>query len=547
MKKTNLFALLILLAAFGLSFAESQPTLQISNYTTIPSSVYPGTLGYLQLTLANKGDATAESVSAQYLLEGSTRSLSISDITSGSNTQVSVPFKIDNGASGSLQLISIEIYYNYQKSGGGTNSKKTSLTVPIVVKQYNPLEARTVSIDNDAISPGEKLTLQLELRNLGGVINNLIITTPDNSTFSIDGSTQLAVGSIPSGSATNATLSLLSSSDTKIGAYSIPLVFTYQDATKQPTEETMYLGPISVLSSSTQYRVFLQPLSTIEIGAQVPFLLTLQNTGSSPISATIGINSTSTFTPIGLQTVYFDSIPAGESISKNITIGVSASASSGFYTLPLVLTTSSGQTARFDAGMAVSATPQITVTLDSQGGTTQVQIANTGNSQIRSVYAIARAEGSQQTTESFLGTLNVDDFSTLDLPSGAAGSIEVEIRYRDSNNEQHVEKTTLEKSAVFTGSASASGVSGASQNSAAAAGTFRQGQNNPLGFLTGRQGASTSNPLAIAIPIAAVVVVAIVGFFAYKHFTKKKEHKQTPEEITMPSHAKPESLKTGKK
>ena len=144
MKKMNLFVLLVLLGAFGLAFAEAQPILQISNYTTVPTDVYPGTLGYLQLKLSNNGDATAEAVSAQYTLEGSTRTLSISDISAGSNTQVSVPFKIDNGASGSLQLITIEIYYNYEKSGGGTNSKKTSLTVPIVVKQYSPLEARTL-------------------------------------------------------------------------------------------------------------------------------------------------------------------------------------------------------------------------------------------------------------------------------------------------------------------------------------------------------------------------------------------------------------------
>ncbi|VVB58421.1 Uncharacterised protein [Candidatus Anstonella stagnisolia] len=547
MKKMNLFVLLVLLGAFGLAFAEAQPILQISNYTTVPTDVYPGTLGYLQLKLSNNGDATAEAVSAQYTLEGSTRTLSISDISAGSNTQVSVPFKIDNGASGSLQLITIEIYYNYEKSGGGTNSKKTSLTVPIVVKQYSPLEARTLSIDNAAISPGEKLTLHLELRNTGGVVNNLLITTPANSSFSIEGSTQLAVGSIPAGSGTNVTLVLLSSSDAKTGTYAIPVLFTYQDATKQPTQDTLYVGPIAVLSSSVQYRVFLEPLAPVEIGAQVPFRLTLQNTGSSPISATLDINSTDAFTPIGVQRLYFDSVPAGKSASKNITIGVSASKSSGFYTLPLVLTPSSGQPTRFDAGLAVSATPEITVTLDSQSGATQVQIANTGNSQIRSVYASAGFTGSQSVSESFMGTLNVDDFATLSL-AGNGPSVNVVVRYRDSNNAEHVENTTLERSAVFTGVTGASGSSGASQNSAT--GNFRQGaNNNPLGFLTGgRQGASAGSPLGIAIPIAAVVVVAIVGFFAYKHFTKaKKESSPKPEEVAISAHAKPDSLKTGKR
>ena len=531
MKKIVFFALLALLAISGVALAV--PVLQISNYSTVPSNVYPGTLGYLQVVLSNKGDITAETVSAQYYLDGSSRSLSAGDISAGSNEQIAVPFRIDSNAAGTLQLLSIDVFYSYKDTGGTTNSKKTSLTMPIVVQQYNPLEARTISIDNAAISPGEKINLQLELRNIGGVVNNLLITTPANSSFSIDGSTQKAVGIIPSGSAINVTLPLISSSDAKIGTYSIPITFTYQDATKQPTINTLYVGPISMLSSSTDYRVFLEPLAPVEIGAQVPFRLTLQNSGSSPISATLDINATDAFTPIGVQRIYFDSVPAGASVSKNITIGVSASKSAGFYTLPLVLTPNTGQSTRFDAGLAVLATPEITVTLDSQSGTTVVQIANTGNSQIRSVYASASFTGSQAVSESFMGTLNVDDFATLSL-SGSGPSVNVVIRYRDSNNAEHVENTTIERSAVFTGAAGTSGASGtfgASQNSAT--GNFRQGaNNNPLGFLSGgRQGAASGSPLGIAIPIIAVIVIAVGGFFAYKHFTKKKEHKQKPEDI----------------
>jgi len=77
-----------------------------------------------------------------------------------------------------------------------------------------------------------------------------------------------------------------------------------------------------------------------------------------------------------------------------------------------------------------------------------VQVANTGNSQIRSVYASATPAGSQTATESFMGTLNVDDFATLTLGSAAAGrNVNVEIRFRDTSNQEHAISKTLSASA----------------------------------------------------------------------------------------------------
>lgn len=522
MRKEVLSVIALLLLFAGFSFAQgtdtsttqAQPLLQVSNYSVVPENIYPGTIGYLQIAIANRGDATAASVTAYYTYEGESKSVSVGEISSGGSAQFPVPFKVGRQAAGSIQLVTVNIFYSYATSQG-TSSKQTSLSVPLVVGQYSPLEVKTVSLDRTAIVPGERLVLGLELWNTGGVVNDVVITTPSNSSFSIEGTTQKSVGSIASNSTANVSLTLISSSETKTGTYTVPLTFTYRDALNRPTEEVLYVGPVSVLASSTQYRVSLEPLTPAEVGSEAVFELTLQNTGSSPMSGMLDINSTDVFTPIGMQRLYFDSVPAGASVSRNITLGISTAKSAGYYTLPILLTPNTGQSTTFNVGVAVRATPEITVGIDSQGGTTQIQVTNTGNTQIRSVYVVARWAGSNRTSESFMGTLNVDDFASLAMNANQSFSpsntIEVEITFKDSNNMPHTVKKTL----------SAGGTAGASigtQTNGAAA--RRNASGGPFGLFSNAGGAAD-----FVTPAVILLVVVVVGYLAYRRFFAKGKAK----------------------
>jgi hypothetical protein len=240
------------------------------------------------------------------------------------------------------------------------------------------------------------------------------------------------------------------------------------------------------------------------------------------MSGVVDINSTSVFTPIGTQKVYFDSVPAGASVSKEVVLGVSSSAGSGFYTLPLTLTTSNGNPTLFDAGIAVSATPEITVSLDSSSGTPEVTVANTGNSQIRSVYVSVRPEGAQSATESFVGTLNVDDFASVSLGSTNVGrNVLVSIRFRDSDNHEQTVNRTLQP--IGNQSFVQQGARSGSQNQGY--GNFSSRSRNPLGMLLGPGGASSSGPDLTTLVIAIVVVVAIIGYGVYAFFIKGRKKK----------------------
>jgi len=518
----------ILLLAFGQACAE--PILQISNYTTSPSSVYAGTTGYVQLTLYNSGDSSAISVSPHYRMDGVSTSTTIGDVGSKSSAQVSVPFKIGPDAAGTIQLIGIDVYYTYT-SGGGSVSKKTAFSIPLTVQQYSPLVVRTLSVDKTQISAGETLAFDLGITNEGGVVNNLVITVPDNSTFYIDGSTQKSVGSVGANSTMNVTLDLVSGTDTQTGTYSIPITFTYQDMAKQPTTKTLNIGPISVLDTSVQYRLTLEPKETVEIGAEVPFTLSLQNRGTYPISGVVEIDATSVFTPIGMQRIYFDSVPSGEAAIREIYLGVSSSASAGYYTLPLTLTPSTGKELTYNVGLIVEATPEITVTLSTSGASPSVEVANTGNSQIRSLYASITPSGSTTATKSFIGTLDVDDSASVPI-GGYAGSVAVELSFRDSRNAEHKVAKTLQSvggNSSFVQNGSRAGAFGAGNGTAAAGSQFGGRNRSPFGMLAGPGG--SAGPDMMTLAIAGIVVLAVVGgagIYAYRKFWKGRKQQAGP-------------------
>ena len=136
---------------------------------------------------------------------------------------------------------------------------------------------------------------------------------------------------------------------------------------------------------------------------------------------------------------------------------------------------------------------------------------------------------------------NVDDFATLSLGSAAAGrSVNVEIRFRDTVNQEHTVSKTL--SAIAGNSSFVQGTRGQAGNATAGqAGNFGNRNNNPLGMLfggAGGRGTASSGPDLLTIgAVAAIVLVA--AFLVYrKFFAKKGMPKRSPLEIL-------ESLKAG--
>lgn len=512
-----LSAMLFLTFFVGLSSADA--LLQISNYTTTPSQVYAGTVGYLQATIRNAGDATATSVSAYYSVNGVGGSVSLGDLTSGSSVPVTVPFKIDPSSAGGIQVVGVDIYYYGSTSSttGASNSKRVSLHVPLQVVQPNPLEVSTLSFGKPTISPGESFYVSLTVRNTGGQANNIVITTPSDSSFSLDGVSQKTVGTIPPNSSQNISISLISSSATAVGTYTVPLVFTYYDRLNTPSSVTFSIGPLSVQSASTQYRLSIRASDSVEVGSQATLHLTLSNGGNRPISAVVDINSSDVFTPLGAQRIYFDSIPPASSSSQDVLVGVSASASAGYYPLAFVITPSTGSAFTQSYGIVVKATPSLSISLDQSGTPAEVLIANTGNSQVRSVDVTVASKNQPQgaVVQNFVGTLNVDDYSTIPLVGLDSGTLKVTVTFRDTTNQQHTLMQELDTATGASFGNSSMGSAFARNGSAARGG----------GLFGGGTRSGASSDLPFPLILGGVAVLIVVAYLIWRRLRGRKKTK----------------------
>ncbi|MFH0835303.1 MAG: hypothetical protein V1881_03090 [Candidatus Micrarchaeota archaeon] len=267
-------------------------------------------------------------------------------------------------------------------------------------------------------------------------------------------------------------------------------------------EDVVYVATEENALAVTEF----EPLTPVEIGSEAVFRLTVKNTGARAVSATVDLNSTDALTPLGMQRLYFDYIAPGGEASKNVTLGVSPSKSAGYYSMSLTLTPSIGNVTVYKAGVVIQATPEVTVSMEQTTSGSQVLIANTGNTAIRSVYASASSNG-RTLAEDFIGTLNVDDFATLSVTQQMA-QLDVRVSFRDGNNVEHV----LTQAVSAAGDAS---------NATSAARTQFQRNNGGGSIIPGLRLTTPTGPDYVQIG-AIVIILGGVGYVAYRKFLRGK-------------------------
>lgn len=523
MKKNLLFGLMfIMLVGAIFSATSDSATIQVSSYSLIPSVVYPDSMGSLQLTLGNAGTVTAKSVTIYCDHSPETQDYTtIGDIGPSSSTIASIPFKVPSNIQSGVLQIHLNIYYSYSDSTGDkTGNIKTTITIP--VSQLPVLEVKTNSLSEVSAAPGDKFTAVLNVINTGGITKKVIIKSLANSSFSLEGTSQKSLGDIAFNSSKTVSVDLRSSSTIQPGKYSIPLTIEYQDAASSTVSQTVYVGPVSIMDSSAQFNIILEPLTGTEVGSEAVFSLIVKNMGSTASAAIVEINQSSVFTPIGSSRIYFDQLDAGETETRNITIGIDPSASGGYYVLPVSMM-SGGNNYVQKVGIEVQATQEIivtsktdptTVSAGSKNVNVYVQISNVGNTPIRSVYASVLPSDNFQSvgiSDKFVGTLNVDDFTTFQFAVNVAGKLQpgeyeipVKIIFKDSTNKQHIidkgVKVTLPpfSDTQATPSATSTGFSG----------------KKPGGILFG---------LGLFELILGLIVIAIIGYFGYTKYYKAKK------------------------
>ncbi len=524
MKLNVWFGILILALMCSVGFCTNNAALQLTGHTTLPGTIYPGTVAQLEISLTNSGTDTAAGAVVEYKtpLESQYSQIALGDVGTGATATTTIPFTVPANVSSGFFNIDINVVYFSDASK--TAIKNSPISIPIQISQHQILSVKTLSVDPLSIQAGDPVTVQLVIENTGGVMNDVTITTPDTSTFLIQGVTQQVVGAVPSGGSTNVSVVLSSSSLTPSGKSTIPLIVSYQDELSNVVNQTIYVGPVTVSASSGQFAVTMQSLNPVEVGSEAQFALTLENLGGSGASPIVDINQTSQFTPIGSTLIYFDSIPPGQNETKIVTLGVGSSIASGYYNLPMSIMVNGGSYVE-DIGIAVTATPDVIVTATTQpsfisGGTSGAkviaQISNTGNSAIRSVYITTEPETVMPVigaTDQFIGTLNVDDFATfqvtVNVPQNLTPgqyNLPIRVEFKDANNIQY----NLSKEIPITvySPMDAARLNGA--NGATTTGTTTRGRPGDLfGFSY--------------LEIGIALVVIVVAYFGYKRWKASKK------------------------
>lgn len=377
----------------------------------------------------------------------------------------------------------------------------------------------------DRVFPGDSVNLKLSFSTTKPSASSVLVTA--NVPFLTTSST-FSFGEIAKGEKRILSLAFTVPEDTKAGTYSI---YLYAQDSVTPQQEVAKVQFIvnepslsGLLIASASYE------NAVNTGDTVPITILLNNTGLLDAEdVTVELNKSDVFTPLQYDRKYVEKVGAGKSVEIPFTVGVDATASSGFYALIVnirynvdkVLQPSIQQ----DLGIKVEAVAQILVTADVQrsqtGSVVSLSIANVGDTAVRGVYIVASSDDFRisGSSKKFIGTLNLDDSSTMSLDltplprASEEPSVKVTMSYKDPLNQEHVIEQQVP--VVFgagpqQSSAPSSSVSGqpASGQLPDATASQRFVRNRAQGFLG----------LDLIQWGAIIVVLAIAGFFAYRHF-----------------------------
>jgi len=396
----------------------------------------------------------------------------------------------------------------------------------------------------DRVYPGDEVQLKMSASTVRteGVLDAVFsIITPFDETTSTTTVNQLVHGEKKEISRT-----FTVPEGTKPGTY---LVYVYGSASLIPQQEVARI-PVVVFESSVTNLLLAQLASneSVNTGDSAAILVNLTNTGAldaEDVFVGLTLNSSGPFTPLEYDRKHVGRIKAGETAQVPFSVGVDATASPGFYPLTVSIIYSVDNelqpAVQQNLGLKVEANQQLLITSDfgaasaassaSAGGGSllTLTVANVGDTAVRGVYLKASSDAFRiiGASDKFIGTLNLDDSSTMTLTlsprataAGAAGAqgargnftageqaVTVVVSYKDPLNQERVIRQTIP--VQFDAAAAANGASGST-----AIGSQRFVRQTPnQGFL----GISW-----LYWGIAAAALAAGAGYWWFKIRKKKK-------------------------
>lgn len=454
--KGILAAFAILLLA-GMVLADIAP----SAFTVTPATLKPGVTGSLAFTLTNTGTYTISGVdlypSGQKLVFFSEK-VNVGSIGAGATTTVTVPFRVESTAAAGVYNIQLTGYW-VDPVGG---SAYKTFSVPVTVSSAVTFDLSSITYNSTQIRAGDTFAADATITNTGGAAKNVRLSSSSDN-FRLAGTSQITLGDLASGSNTQVSMPFSADSRLTPGLYNIPITITYEDELGVTQTSSMSIGPVNIYKSPVFFNVLAkaQQLRVLP-GQRVVVNVNITNVGGEAAkSVRVSIlSNTSNFVQMDLSERYIEGIAPGETKSMSFELGVNAGTSPGFY--PLVITITyldmrgdEQPSVRQGTGLEVAGVSDMTAFATASpapvtpGGkhTFSVQVSNIGTTQLKSVRASIGGDFFDllASPDSYIGTLNVDDYSTITYPVYVKDNVEpgrqtftVQLTFRDQDN---VERT----------------------------------------------------------------------------------------------------------
>ncbi|MFH1750557.1 MAG: hypothetical protein ABH863_02670 [Candidatus Micrarchaeota archaeon] len=439
---------------------------QLQSYAISPTTLKAGMSGTLSIVLNNP--SSTEFVTGAYLDAKApgiffVPSTNIGDLGALGTTEVALPFKISETVTPGTIPIGLTLTYTSSVASG---SNYKSFSIPITVSETTLLKVTDVQFSKDTIYPGDTFTIDAVIENGGGTIRNAVLGYSSTAEYTFDGTNKLDIGKLEGGIRKKVTIPVIAGNAITSGYVSIPFTLTFDDAVIAGNTEVLQFGPITAIQDYDKFSISSETIDA-NPGGEGTFKIIIRNTGSNELkNLKITLPDDSTFfTPLDFGEKTIESIKPAETKSTDFRVGIGTNIAAQVYPLPLSISyqiKSGSETVTKTVGVKIGGAPDLSlyissnpavITNDLRPYSISVQISNTGDSAVRALSISASSQELEilSPADAFIGTLNLDDYSTVQYDAlikkgilPGKYSLEVVLSYKDSYNKPHVETKRAE-------------------------------------------------------------------------------------------------------
>ncbi|MFH0817946.1 MAG: CARDB domain-containing protein [Candidatus Micrarchaeota archaeon] len=423
MRKNLMFLALVIVFAAA-AFAD----VQFTSTTVSPSTPRPGNTGSISFTVTNTGTSAISGLTLAPSgngFESFSDSVSVGTLGASGSTQTSIQFKVSPNTESGVYNIMINVYWNENTASGGTGYKLVQ--IPVTVSKQTIFQ---ISSSPVTVGIGDDFELKATIKNTGGRASNVVMAI-NSPYFIVKDSSKLIIDDLGRGAEASINVPILTNFSMPAGLYAVPVSISYQDDLGGIQQTTAILGTVQAVRGSSDFSVTSSTDSAASPGKRVKMTITVRNDGTlatKSVKTTLS-SASSNFVPLGSSQRLIGDMKPGETASTSYDVGISASATPGYY--PIVLSVDylnrqgdAQATVTKDIGIEVIGEPKLSIITSTnpspvaQGGkySLGVQISNTGTTGVNSLRVTVESDSFivlDNSQTAFIGNLKTDDYSQV--------------------------------------------------------------------------------------------------------------------------------------